>query len=342
MTILTGKHTVSEGLSVSLKDDNIDGLLEKEWLLTNSRGGFACSTVLGCNTRRYHSLLTGSLQPPAERITALSCCRETIKINSSEIEIGNFEFDGNLSLGGFDYMTDFSRDLGVHFDYTFDHAILRKSIYLADDSDTAAIVYDFSEVDKKFDFSVRPFTPMCDFHSLCKSDAHFQAVCTNNSVTIQDQRVSCQLTLQCQQSTFRRHPQWWYNFLYRNDMERKQEYLEDLWSPGIFNCHIDGPIQIVLWADFGSAEPIDQCLEFDLDTIIDNLKLKAKELAGAIKIDDKTMNLLCTAAGDFVVKRVIDEKITTIVNHGLSQNCAEQKTPILQSIWRSARHKMAC
>ena len=34
--------------------------LRQEWLLTNGMGGFAASTVVGCNTRRYHGDVTNS------------------------------------------------------------------------------------------------------------------------------------------------------------------------------------------------------------------------------------------------------------------------------------------
>jgi len=35
-----------------------------EWLVTNGLGGFACGTVAGGNTRRYHGFLVASLSPP--------------------------------------------------------------------------------------------------------------------------------------------------------------------------------------------------------------------------------------------------------------------------------------
>ena len=44
----------------------LENLLEKEWLLSNSRGGFASSTIAGCNTRRYHGLLIGALKSAGE------------------------------------------------------------------------------------------------------------------------------------------------------------------------------------------------------------------------------------------------------------------------------------
>ncbi len=56
----------------------IDELLGKEWLLTNSRGGYASSTIIGCNTRRYHGLLVGSPVPLANRIVGLANCMEML------------------------------------------------------------------------------------------------------------------------------------------------------------------------------------------------------------------------------------------------------------------------
>ena len=38
--------------------------IQKEWLITNEIGGYASSTVLGINTRKYHGLLVSALKPP--------------------------------------------------------------------------------------------------------------------------------------------------------------------------------------------------------------------------------------------------------------------------------------
>ena len=38
--------------------------LKKEWIITNGIGGFASSTILGANTRKYHGLLVAPLLPP--------------------------------------------------------------------------------------------------------------------------------------------------------------------------------------------------------------------------------------------------------------------------------------
>ncbi len=53
--------------------------LQEEWLITNGIGGFASSTVLGANTRRYHGLLVAPLKPPARRYLILSKLDESLE-----------------------------------------------------------------------------------------------------------------------------------------------------------------------------------------------------------------------------------------------------------------------
>ena len=42
---------------------DLDAALRREWLETNGIGGFASSTIIGLNTRRYHGLLTAATKP---------------------------------------------------------------------------------------------------------------------------------------------------------------------------------------------------------------------------------------------------------------------------------------
>src|SRR5438874_2722463 len=72
------KQTALQALTLPVIELNRDALQtfdqshQREWLLTNGIGGFASSTIGGCNTRRYHGLLIASLRPPVERIAMVS------------------------------------------------------------------------------------------------------------------------------------------------------------------------------------------------------------------------------------------------------------------------------
>ena len=59
---------------------NLEEGLTKEWLITNGIGGFASSSVIGANTRKYHGLMVAPLNPPAKRFLILSKVDEAIEI----------------------------------------------------------------------------------------------------------------------------------------------------------------------------------------------------------------------------------------------------------------------
>jgi len=58
----------------------LDKALRKEWLITNGIGGFASSTIVGCNTRKYHGLLVAPFAAPGRRKLILSKVDESLEI----------------------------------------------------------------------------------------------------------------------------------------------------------------------------------------------------------------------------------------------------------------------
>ena len=66
---------------------NLDENLLKEWLITNGIGGYASSTTVGCNTRKYHGLLIAPLKPPASRVVILSKLDESIEFRNKKYNL---------------------------------------------------------------------------------------------------------------------------------------------------------------------------------------------------------------------------------------------------------------
>ncbi len=317
MAVLLNNSLGSCRISVTTLDKSVDDLLEHEWLLTNSRGGFGCGTIAGCNTRRYHGLLVGSTHPPANRTVGLSNCLEIIIVNNTEVELSSFEFDGQISPSGFRYITGFHRDVGVHFDYDFGVMELTKSIYLLPDDDAVAIVYDFFEVCQEFDFLVRPFSALRDFHSLQKSDSPLHSQCRGDGVVVSEfGNENFELFLRTEQMWFEHNRQWWYNFLYRKEKQRGADFFEDLWSPGVFKCHVDSAMRIVLWASLGEVGKAHEAVEVDLEVVVDSLALREKELRQGVNVNDTRAKTLYSAAGQFVTERQIEGKAACTILAG--------------------------
>src|SRR5712692_6044069 len=78
--------------------------LSREWIVTNGIGGYASSTIVGANTRRYHGLLVAS-QPPLERVILLSKIDEEVQVSGSTYRLGANEYEsGTLHPEGFLYL----------------------------------------------------------------------------------------------------------------------------------------------------------------------------------------------------------------------------------------------
>src|ERR1700756_4543501 len=104
--------------------------LSREWLETNGLGGFACGTIAGANTRRYHGLLTAALNPPGGRVLLLSKLEETLVIGDRRIDLSTNEYAGAIHPQGFQYLVGFRQDPFPTFTFEIEGIKLEKSIFM--------------------------------------------------------------------------------------------------------------------------------------------------------------------------------------------------------------------
>ena len=81
---------------------------KQEWLLTNGIGGFASSTIIGLNTRRYHGLLVASLNPPVDRRLLVAKLDEDLYIDHQPYVLGTNQVRDGYA-GGYLYLQRFER-----------------------------------------------------------------------------------------------------------------------------------------------------------------------------------------------------------------------------------------
>src|SRR5512136_1581582 len=89
---------------------NLEIAQGKEWLETNGLGGFASSTIVGMNTRRYHGLLVAATKPPVGRMVLLSKLEETVVIGDQTFELGANSYPGATHPQGFRWLKEFRLD----------------------------------------------------------------------------------------------------------------------------------------------------------------------------------------------------------------------------------------
>jgi predicted glycogen debranching enzyme len=345
MALTLQKADEAASLSASITDQDINDLLAKEWLLTNGRGSYTSSTIVGCNTRAYHGLLIGSIIPPAHRVMALSNCLEMVISKEKVFNLSTFEFPDKITPTGFVFLKTFRRDIGAHFDYELADVDLTKSVYLVRDTDTVAVVYNFTRIKEPVEFVSRPFIALRNFHALQKSYAMLYSKwlgSDSHGLLVRHQMPnSCELRLRCPSAHFEKDPQWWFNFTYRHDRERGQDFTEDLWTPGFFKCRINKPAKIVLWASLSpstAGHKHSPVTNTDIDTVCKDLlkyqkdlKHQARKVSSEFQIpaldganknrnlrirESKYFEMLCFAAEQFITKRRTNNKTTTTILAG--------------------------
>src|SRR5579862_2154673 len=89
---------------------NLNEACSREWLETNGIGGFACSTIVGLSTRRYHALLTAATKPPVGRVVLLSKLEETLVVGGQRFELGANQYGNVMHPRGFEYLDSFRLD----------------------------------------------------------------------------------------------------------------------------------------------------------------------------------------------------------------------------------------
>src|SRR5207302_4419101 len=86
---------------------DLDAALRREWLETNGLGGFASSTIVGLNTRRYHGLLVAATKPPVGRVVMLAKLEETFFIERHAFDVSANQYADVIHPQGFKYLKQF-------------------------------------------------------------------------------------------------------------------------------------------------------------------------------------------------------------------------------------------
>ncbi len=250
-------HAAARGGSLL---DEFEVQIQREWLLTNGRGGFASGTAAGVPTRRYHGLLVAAARPPLERWMLLSQVLEKVRVADQEEELATFEFHRALHPRGFEMQTSFHvrnrRPLPwMQVTFARDAVRLTKLVVFPRGVDEVRIHYRLEgPAGSPVSLEICPFTAMRDFHHLRRAfDGGFATSPGSDHVAVDAPEGGPRVWIRAQRpdgGEVRFDPQggWWYGFHYREEAHRGQDCYEDLYVPGWFRTSGTGCLELVVRA----------------------------------------------------------------------------------------------
>jgi predicted glycogen debranching enzyme len=290
---------------------NLEKALPREWLETNGSGGFASSTIVGLNTRRYHGLLVAATQPPVGRYVLLSKLEETLLLDGRAFELSANHYPSVVYPRGFRYLKEFRLDPFPVFTYEVEGTEIEKTVFMVQGENTTIIQYrlingsDVISASKELssrtiELELRPLIAFRDYHSLTRENAALNSTVETlpgrASIAPYAGLPSLHLAHNAEQVESG-GASWYRNFQYEAERERGLDFTEDLFNPCILRFDLRKGTGAAVIA---STEPREagNADEYRRSEISRRLSIVAQA-----PIKDEFVQTLTAAADQFIVAR---------------------------------------
>lgn len=299
---------------MSLKELNkrdVRELLALEWLVTNGIGGYASSSVIGANTRKYHGLLVASLNPPVNRQVLVNRTEEFIVTKDREfIPLTSNQYPGSVYPEGYLNLEEFSRDPIPTFHYKTKAGKVSKSIFMPYGSNTTLVEYT-NTGDQEVLLSVHPLFNDRDFHSLTSEHPHidFQYSHLGNNIKVKAGHWSTPAYWSFNKGNFYQDRTWYKGLEYLRELDRGFPFTEDAYQIGYVEATLKpGESAFMI---FTSEEMMMQKNPSELKSQeLDRLKKLVPQ-----DVKNNFYKDLIIAADQFVVKRNSTQSHTIIAGY---------------------------
>ena len=216
--------------------------MDREVLATDRRGGYMSTTIVGCNTRKYHGLMVAPIDQSDRTYVLLSSLDETVVQHDQSFHLALHRFDGVYEPRGHKYITDFEYTPTPTITYRVGGVILKKELLWIHKRTQLMIRYTLVDAHSETTLRLRPMLAFRDKHALSKAnmdaDGRAYPIPYGVKCRLYEGFPWLHMQLDKEDAEFIAAPDWYYNFEYRKELARGYEGHEDLLSTGYFECKI--------------------------------------------------------------------------------------------------------
>lgn len=240
---------------------NLDESLDKEVLCTNYNGGYYNTTILGCNTRKYHGMLVVPSQESLEnRYLLLSSLDETVIQHGAEFNLAVHRYaDGTYCPNGHKYVREYDVERSTRTVYRVGGVLLSKEFAFSQDRHQLIIKYTLLDAHSRTTLRFKPLLGFRKVRELTYENSTLEWAPQEevNGISWCLYAGYPRLFMQFSKGDVEYHhaPHWNKNLFYYKEAERHHACTEDLPVPGWFECEIKKGEEIYLSI---SDEPMDE------------------------------------------------------------------------------------
>ena len=238
---------------------NLEESLPRELLRTNRSGAYSCSTIVDCNTRKYHGLLVVPVpELDDENHVLLSSLDATVIQHGAEFNLGLHKYQGNnYSPKGHKYIREFDCDKVPTTLYRVGGVVLKKEVVFQHYEDRILIRYTLVDAHSATTLRFRPFLA---FRSV-RQFTHENSTASREYTEVENGIKTCMyagypdLYMQfSKDNNFVFQPDWYRGVEYPKEQERGYASNEDLYVPGYFEMDIKKGESIVFSASTSACK----------------------------------------------------------------------------------------
>ncbi|MBO5832902.1 MAG: glycogen debranching enzyme N-terminal domain-containing protein [Alistipes sp.] len=221
---------------------NLEYSLDREVLSTDRRGGYMSTTIVGCNTRKYHGLMVAPIDQSDRTYVLLSSLDETVVQHDQSFNLALHRFEGTYEPRGHKYITDFEYTPVPTITYRVGGVILKKELLWVHNRTQLMIRYTLVDAHSETTLRLRPLLAFRDKHALSKAnmeaDGRAYPIPYGVKCRLYDGFPWLYMQLNKEDAEFVAAPDWYYNFEYQKELARGYEGHEDLLTTGYFEFKI--------------------------------------------------------------------------------------------------------
>jgi len=228
-------------MKFEVKDIELEEGIEREWIITNGIGGYASSTIIGANTRKYHGLLVGALSAPAKRNLILSKLDESLILDGKKYDLYT-NICRNYISQGFKYQKSFQKEILPIFKYKVQDTEITKTICMEYGKNTVVVYYKIRNGKQKAKLELAPILNFRDFHSM-NTNHNFdisQEIKDNKIKVIIDKNIQNPIYMKISEGKYIQHlNNIFYNMFYVEEEKRGFYPEENHIVSGVFEIDIE-------------------------------------------------------------------------------------------------------
>ena len=238
---------------------NLEYSLKREIIAANESGAYCNTSIVTCNTRRYHGLLAVPVQElGGGKYMLLSALDESLILGGKQFNLGIHCYGDTYEPRGHKYIVDFDAAPVPVVTYKVGGILFSKTIMMVPDNDQVLIKYELLQAPSKVTLALKPFLAFRSVHSLTSqnSEAYTQPDEIDGGVSFRLYNGFPDLNLQTSAgAAFKYQPYWYNGVTYSDEYRRGFDCREDLFVPGMFQMTLKPGESVVFSASVNEINP---------------------------------------------------------------------------------------